>query len=498
MMRILMDQEGLPQETAWDITRQVFAYTNHTIMPEALEKWPVWMLEQLLPRHLQIIYAINDLHLAEVSARFPGDIQRLTRMSLVEEDGQKLVRMAHLAIAGSHSVNGVSKIHTEILKNELFRDFYELYPERFNNKTNGITQRRWLKNANPLLATLISDHIGDGWVRDLGELKRIIPLAEDPSFMAAWEEVKRENKRQLARYIQRYNCLEVDPLSLFDCQVKRIHEYKRQLLNILHVITLYLRLKDDPNYPMVPRTFIFSGKAAPSYTMAKLIIHLINSVADVVNADPVARGKLAVVFLANYGVSLAERILPAADLSEQISTAGTEASGTGNMKFALNGALTIGTLDGANIEIMEEVGRSNIFIFGLNEEEVIDLRRRGYNPADYVNGQPELARALNAIAGGLFSPGEPGLFQPIVDSLLSQGDHYLVCTDFAPYLACQQEVSTAFGDRQRWNRMSIANTANMGKFSSDRTIADYAREIWGIGSVDVSPLTEYRQKEPRG
>jgi starch phosphorylase len=494
LMRILVDNEGLPFDRAREITCRVFAYTNHTILPEALEKWPVWMLEQLLPRHLQIIYDLNDYLLREVADRFPNDIPRLTRMSMVEEDGQKMIRMAHLAIACSHSVNGVSKIHTEILKNELFRDFYELYPERFNNKTNGITPRRWLRKANPSLAQLISDHIGDGWVKDLNQLQRLRPLADDPSFQASWQEVKLRNKELLADHIRQHNCLEIDPSSLFDCQVKRIHEYKRQLLNIMHVITLYFRLKENPDLPMIPRTVIFSGKSAPSYTMAKLIIRLINAVADTVNADPAVGDRLKVVFLANYGVSLAERILPAADLSQQISTAGTEASGTGNMKFALNGALTIGTLDGANIEIMEEVGRDNIFIFGLNAEEAADLRYRGYSPRVYYQTSPELKRTLDAIAGDTFSPGSPGLFRPIVESLLDHGDHYLHCADFDAYLACQGEVEHCFADRQRWNRISILNTAGMGRFSSDRTIAEYACDIWGIKPVDVEPYMEYRQK----
>jgi starch phosphorylase len=494
LMRILTDQEGLTFDTAWDITRKVFAYTNHTIMPEALEKWPAWMLEQLLPRHLQIIYTINDRFLAEVAARFPNDIPRLERMSLVEDNGQKLVRMAHLAIVGSHSVNGVSKIHTEILKDELFRDFFELYPERFNNKTNGVTPRRWLRKANPSLARLITGQIGDGWIRNLDELERLRSLADDTSFQSAWQKVKLHNKQLLADYILRYNCIEVDPASLYDCQIKRIHEYKRQLLNLMHVITLYFRLKDTPTLPLVPRTFIFSGKAAPSYAMAKLIIRLINAVADIVNNDPATAGRLRVVFLANYGVSLAELILPAADLSEQISTAGTEASGTGNMKFALNGALTIGTLDGANIEIMEEVGRDNIFIFGLNADEVMDLRRRGYSPQSYYRTNPELKRVLDAIGSDSFSPGSPGLFRPIVDSLLEQGDHYLLCADYEAYIACQDEVARCFGDRSRWNRMSIMNSAGMGRFSSDRTISEYARDIWGIKAVDVRPYMEYRQK----
>ncbi|HYS43141.1 MAG TPA: glycogen/starch/alpha-glucan phosphorylase, partial [Geobacteraceae bacterium] len=393
LMRVLMDLEGLDWVDAWEICVKTFAYTNHTILPEALEQWPVWFFEQILPRHLQIIYEINERFLEEAEKRFPNDPARLERMSLVEEHWERKIRMAHLAIVGSHSVNGVAALHTEILKARIFPDYYEMYPERFNNKTNGITQRRWLKKANPRLDALIGNAIGGGWATDLYELEKLATLVEDREFLDTWRRVKRENKQRLADYILRENGIEVDPDSLFDCHVKRIHEYKRQLLNVLHIITLYNRLKRNPDSQIVPRTFIFSGKAAPSYLLAKLIIKLINSVGAVINDDPDVKGQLKVVFLANYGVTLAELIIPAADLSEQISTAGTEASGTGNMKFALNGALTIGTLDGANIEIMEEVGRDNIFIFGLNADEVAALKERGYNPRDYYYHQPELKLA---------------------------------------------------------------------------------------------------------
>ena len=377
LMRVLMDEEGLEWNDAWQVTVKTFAYTNHTILPEALEQWPVWFFEHILPRHLLIIYEINNRFIEQVQRRFPGDIERLQRMSLIDEHWERKIRMAHLAVVGSHSINGVAALHTQILKDSVFHDFYEMYPERFNNKTNGITQRRWLKSANPLLAGLIDSKIGQGWTTELFELKKLHPLVADVDFLATWRRVKRENKQRLAEHILTHNCLEVDLDSLFDCQVKRFHEYKRQLLNVLHIITLYNRIKADPEQPVVPRTFIFSGKAAHSYQTAKLIIRLINGVADVVNNDRDVAGRIRVVFLANYSVSLAERIFPAADLSEQISTAGTEASGTGNMKFALNGALTIGTLDGANIEIMEEVGEENIFIFGMKADEVTALKERG-------------------------------------------------------------------------------------------------------------------------
>lgn len=493
MMRLLLDHFRLDWQTAWDITTRTFAYTNHTILPEALEKWPIWFFEQILPRHLQLIYEINDRFLAEVRSRFPGDIGKLERMSLIEEHWERKVRMANLAIVGSHSVNGVAALHTEILKESVFRDFYEMYPERFNNKTNGITQRRWLKGANPGQAALIGKAIGEGWVTDLYQLQQLRPLIDDPAFVAEWREVKRQNKQRLAEYIRKHNCIEVNIDSMFDCQVKRIHEYKRQLLNILHVITLYNRIKENPAVDQVPRTIIFSGKAAPAYYLAKLIVRLINAVGETVNGDPAVSDRLKVVFLANYGVSLAEKIFPAADLSEQISTAGTEASGTGNMKFALNGALTIGTLDGANIEIMEEVGRENIFIFGMNAGEVEELRRKGYVPRDYYNRNAELKKGLNMIAEGTFSPTNRELFRPIVDTLLNQGDYYMLLADYASYIACQEEVSALYLNQDEWARRAILNCAGIGKFSSDRTIADYAREIWGVERMEIHPVLEYRQ-----
>ncbi len=484
MMRILLDVEHFSWEEAWEVTFRTFAYTNHTILPEALEKWPIWFFEHILPRHLMIIYEINERFLLDVRSRFPDDEPRVERMSIVEEHWERKIRMANLAIIGSHSVNGVAALHTEILKNDLFHDFYEMFPERFNNKTNGITQRRWLRKANPGLSGLISSRIGDGWATDLYEMEKLRPLAEDPAFREEWHQVKLAAKRQLADYILKHNCIQVDVDSLFDCQVKRIHEYKRQLLNVLHIIALYNRLKHNPGQAIAPRTFIFSGKAAPSYVMAKLVVRLINGVADVVNNDPEIGDRLKVVFLANYNVTLAERIFPAADLSEQISTAGTEASGTGNMKFTLNGALTIGTLDGANIEIMEEVGRENIFIFGLDAGEVGRLRN-DYNPMDWYKGNPELKQVLDMIGGGRFSPEAPALFQPIVDSLLHDGDYYMLMADFTSYVATQDEVGKLYLDRDEWLRKSILNTAGVGKFSSDRTIQEYARDIWGVGSHPV-------------
>jgi starch phosphorylase len=485
LMRILLDEKQLSWDVAWDIAVRTFAYTNHTILPEALEKWPVAMLESILPRHLLIIYQINNLFLSEVAARFPGDSERCRRMSIVGEDGEKHIRMAHLAIVGSHSINGVSALHSQILKDDLFRDFHDMWPERFNNKTNGITQRRWLKYANRWLADLISSRIGDGWVTNLDELAKLRDLADDREFQQQWIEVKRANKRALAEHIFSQTCIEVSPDSLFDCQTKRIHEYKRQLLNVLHVITRYNRLKANPGLEIPARTVIFGGKAAPSYTMAKLIIRLINAVGTVVNNDPTVNRRLKVAFLPNYNVSLAEMIFPAADLSEQISTAGTEASGTGNMKYALNGALTIGTLDGANIEIMEEVGRENIFIFGMNAEQVGSLKGAGYRPLDYYYRNPELKQTIDQIGNGTFSPGDRGLFKPIVDSLLGN-DTYLLLADYASYMACQEEVDKLYQHPSEWARISILNTAGMGKFSSDRTIAEYAGEIWGVKPEEVS------------
>ncbi|MFH1567829.1 MAG: glycogen/starch/alpha-glucan phosphorylase [Gemmatimonadota bacterium] len=485
LMRILVDQERLGWETSWEICQRTFAYTNHTVLPEALEHWSLSLMQTVLPRHVQIIYEINRRFLDEVSRRYPGDVDRLGRMSIIQEGPEKKVRMANLSIIGSHSVNGVAALHTRILKEEVFRDFHELWPDRLNNKTNGITQRRWLHQCNRGLSRLISDRIGADWVADLTQLRRLLPLADDADFRRQWQQVKRDNKEQLARYIAASAGIQVSVDSLFDCQVKRIHEYKRQLLNVLHVITLYNRIKADPDAVTVPRTVIFGGKAAPAYYTAKMVIKLIHAVAEVVNADEEVGDRLKVVFLPNYSVSVAERIFPASELSEQISTAGMEASGTGNMKFALNGALTIGTLDGANIEIAEEVGADNIFIFGLTVEEVRAHKAAGYDPWRYYDKDVELMEAIDMIDRGDFSPSRPDLFGPIVDSLLHRGDQYMVLVDYAGYIRCQDQVAAAYVDPDRWTRMSIRNTACMGEFSSDRSIAEYAREIWNLEPVPI-------------
>lgn len=486
LMRLLVDEERVGWDEAWDVTVRSFGYTNHTIMGEALEKWPVNLMECVLPRHLQIIYEINRRFLDRVRSLHISDNDlKVQNLSLFEEGTEKRVRMANLAIVGSHSVNGVSEIHTGLLQSELFRDFFELWPERFNNKTNGITQRRWLKACNPELAELITGHIGDGWITDLTELEKLVPLADDEELQKAWLEVKLKNKKRLAEFIRHRNHVTVNPSVLFDCQVKRFHEYKRQLLNTLHIVHLYNRIKTSGNPMSRPQVFVFAGKAAPGYWTAKLIIKLINSIADKVNHDQDVKDRMKVVFLANYDVTLAERIIPAADLSEQISTAGTEASGTGNMKFALNGALTIGTLDGANVEILREVGKKNFFSFGLTTKQIGFLRISGYNPWEYYEGNPHLKGVIDLISSGYFSPDEPSLFKPLVDSLLHGGDPYFVLADFADYLRCQEEVMKTYRNRKKWSRMSILNVARMGRFSSDRTIQGYAREIWGVKPVFI-------------
>jgi starch phosphorylase len=486
LMRIFVDEHQIPWEKAWDLTVATFGYTNHTLLAEALETWPVELFGNLLPRHLSIIFEVNRRFLRQVMNRFPYDEQRISRMSLVDEgDGtlaSKRIRMAYLAVVGSHSVNGVAALHTQLLKQDLLRDFNEMWPERFNNKTNGVTPRRWLLESNPLLSTAITERIGEGWAVNLDELRKLEPIADDEAFRAEFRDIKQRNKDQLASLIERENGFAIDRSSIFDVQVKRLHEYKRQLLNVLHIIALYLRIKNNPDIEMVPRTFIFGGKAAPAYVTAKLIIKLINSVAAVVNADPQMKERLKVVFLANYRVSLAERIFPGSDLSEQISTAGKEASGTGNMKFALNGALTIGTLDGANIEIRDEVGHENFFLFGLTAQEVQDVLHRGYRPRDHYEQNPELRAVLDLIQGGFFDHEHPELFRPIVQSLLEH-DPYLLLADFASYADCQKRVEEAYRDKERWTRMAILNVARMGKFSSDRTIREYAEEIWKAQSV---------------
>ena len=484
MMRVLMDLEGLEWEPAWEITTALFAYTNHTLLPEALEKWPLGLFGRLFPRHVQIIQEINARFLREVANKYPGDTDRLRRMSLFEEGHDPQLRMAYLAIVGSHSVNGVSALHTDLLKSAVVPDFHDFYPRRFNNKTNGITQRRWLRKCNPGLASLITSRIGDKWITDLSQLKKLEKWAEDRVFQKEWQEVKKQSKEKLAALIASEQRLAVDPQSLFDVQVKRIHEYKRQLLNALHVIALYRRIKENPKASFTPRTVFFGGKAAPGYAIAKLIIKFINSIGEVVNQDPQIKGKLMAVFLPNYRVSLAEKVIPAADLSEQISTAGKEASGTGNMKFALNGALTIGTLDGANVEIGEEVGQDNIFIFGLKAGEVAQVKREGYQPREYYERSPELKGVLDLIASGFFSPENPGLFRPIYDSLMNH-DEYLLLADFDAYLECQDKVSKLYEDPQSWTQKAILNVARMGKFSSDRTIREYCDEIWMVKPVKI-------------
>ena len=480
LMRVLLDDHGMDWDRAWEITRGTLGYTNHTLMSEALEKWSVGLLEYVLPRHLQIIFEINRRFLEEVSHKWPGDGGRQIRMSLIEEGEDKKVRMAHLAIVGSHAVNGVSALHTELIKSSLVPDFYQFWPEKFGNKTNGVTPRRWLLKANPGLASLISGAIGDGWITDLGKLRGLEAFAGDTRFQSEFTQVKQANKAALAEYVQATQGLTLQTESLFDVQVKRIHEYKRQLLNVMHVLHEYLALTEDGTDPIAPRTYVFAGKAAPGYWAAKQIIKLINSVASVINADPRAKDKLAVVFVPDYRVSVAEKIIPAANLSEQISTAGTEASGTGNMKFTMNGALTMGTLDGANIEIKDEVGDENVFIFGLTADQIAEMRLRGtYNTWDYYS-DPATKRVLDALNSDRFCAGEPGLFRWIFDSLLHGGDTYFHLADLPSYVKAQQEAAREYGDTRRWARKAILNVARSGKFSSDRTIQEYARDIWGI------------------
>jgi starch phosphorylase len=485
LMRLLVDTHLLPWEEAWDITVGAMGYTNHTLLPEALETWPLPMFAELLPRHLEIIYEINFRFLDEVRARFPGDEARVVRMSLIGEAGQRSVRMAHLATVGSHAVNGVAALHTQLLKASVLRDFHELWPERFSNKTNGVTPRRFVALANPGLSALITRSIGDGWVTRLDQLRRLEPLAEDAAFREEWRAAKRANKQRLADYIQQAAGTELDPGWLFDIHVKRIHEYKRQHLNALHIATLYRRLKQDPRLDVPPRAFIFGGKAAPGYFLAKRIIRLITALAETINGDPEVNSRMRVAFVPNFNVQNAHLIYPAADLSEQISTAGKEASGTGNMKFMLNGALTIGTLDGANVEIREEAGAENFFLFGLTAAEVEEVTRSGYRPAAWIEANPELRDTLAWIGDGGSSRGDRDVFRPLVENLLGS-DPFLVAADFAAYVACQQQVSEAWRDQERWTRMSILNTARAGKFSSDRAIREYCDEIWNVPAVAVT------------
>ena len=483
LMRILIDHEGLGWDQAWDLTRRSTGYTNHTILPEALEKWPVAMMERLLPRHLQIIYEINGRFLQEISAQYPGDIARLQRMSLIDENGERYVRMAHLCIIGTSSTNGVAELHSQILKDSLFKDFYEMTPEKFHNVTNGITPRRWLLKANPPLAQLITESIGEQWVTELDRLRDLEKFTNNGEFLSALAKIKRSNKGQLSNWVMKELGIKLDPEAIFDVQVKRLHEYKRQLLLCLYIIIFYNRLLNNPKYDPVPRSFIFAAKAAPGYHMAKLIIRLIHGIAKVVNSNPKTRGKLSVAFLPDYRVSLAEKIMPASEVSEQISLAGMEASGTGNMKFMMNGALTLGTYDGANVEINQEVGDENMFLFGMRTEDVSRLRP-GYVSRDCYLSDPEIKLAIDMIKGNIFSLLEPGLFDPVVRSLLDYNDYYMVLADLKSYCEAQDRVDAAYRDAKKWNRMSLVNIARSGRFSSDRAVMEYAQNIWHVKRVE--------------
>jgi len=488
LMRLLVDEHGLPWEAAWHTTQNALGFTNHTLLPEALEKWGISLFQSLLPRHLEIIYEINRRFLDEVRAKFPGDEDRVRRLSLIDETGERYVRMAYLATVGSHAVNGVAKLHTELLEKDVLHDLYEMYPERFSNKTNGVTPRRWIALANPGLAALITSKIGDGWIANLDQLRTLENHIGDAGFIEEWRTTQHAVKQNLVDYIAQKTGTKVDPASMFDTMVKRLHEYKRQHLKVLHIVTLYNRIKRDPATHIVPRTFLFGGKAAPGYFMAKLIIKLINSVAEVVNNDSDVAGRLRVVFLPDYNVTFGQRVYPAADLSEQISLAGKEASGTGNMKFSMNGALTVGTLDGANIEIRDAVGHENFFLFGLTAEQVYAAKAAGYQPNAYYESNRELKGVLDELASGRFSRGDQGLFRPLLDSLHSQ-DPYMLLADYQSYIECQDRIDQAYLDQDHWTRMSILNAARMGGFSSDRAVKEYCDEIWYAKPVKV-PLTD--------
>jgi starch phosphorylase len=477
LMRLLIDEHAMEWNAAWSVTQHTLSYTNHTLMPEALEQWPRGLFGSLLPRHLEIVNEINRRHLENVREKFPGDSGREERLSLINEGGEKYVRMAHLAALGSHAINGVAELHTELLKTNVLRDFYELTPEKFSNKTNGVTPRRWMVLANPGLTRLLTERLGAGWIHDLEKLRRLEPIADDPELREEWRAIKLQNKADLANYIQERLGITADPRSMFDVLVKRLHEYKRQHLQILHILTLYKRIQRDPDVEIVPRTFLFGGKAAPGYRMAKLIIKLIHSVGEVINSDVRVRDRLKVVFLPDYSVKLGQRVYPAADLSEQISLAGKEASGTGNMKFAMNGALTIGTLDGANIEIREEVGEDNFFLFGLTTPEVERMKQGWYRPRAFLESNSQLREVLESLTSGEFSRGDQSLFEPLVSSLLN-GDEYMLLADYQSYVDCQDRVSMAYKNQEEWTRMSILNVARIGKFSSDRSIRDYCADIW--------------------
>lgn len=485
LMRLLIDDHGMAWDQAWSITTRSFAYTNHTLLPEALERWPIELFERLLPRHLAIILEINSRFLDDVRMRYPDDFARMSRMSLIDERGERYIRMANLACVGSFAINGVAELHTELLQKDVLRDFYEMYPEKFNNKTNGVTPRRFMVLSNPRLTHLITSKIGDSWIKNLDDLRQIEQFVNDPAFRHEFRQIKHAIKQDLANHIKDGYGLEIDPKSLFDIQCKRIHEYKRQHLNALHIVTLYNRIKANPDLDITPRTFLFGGKAAPAYYMAKLIIKLINSIADIVNRDPDMHGRLKVLFMKDYNVKSAQRVYPAADLSEQISTAGKEASGTGNMKFAMNGALTIGTLDGANVEIREEVGAENFFLFGLTTEEVYAKKAAGYRPLDYYESDAELQLAIDRISRGFFSHGDTHLFKPLIDDLLYR-DPYLVLADYRSYVDCQTYAGEVYRDVERWTQMAILNVARMGKFSSDRSIRDYCDDIWRVSAVPIN------------
>ncbi|MBM0741276.1 glycogen/starch/alpha-glucan phosphorylase [Phormidium sp. CLA17] len=491
LMRLLMDEYGMEWDKAWSIVTKTFAYTNHTLLPEALERWPIGLFGSMLPRHLEIIYEINRHFLDDLRIKFPDDLDRLSRMSLIDESGERYVRMAHLACVGSHAINGVAALHTKLLKQDVLHDFAEMYPEKFVNVTNGVTPRRFVALSNPRLTSLITSKIGGNWIKQLDELRQLEGYVNDSGFCSEYRTIKHAIKQDLSNYIKEFYGLNVDPNSMFDIQSKRIHEYKRQHLNALHIVTLYNRIKANPNIDITPRTFLFGGKAAPGYYMAKLIIKLINSIADVVNRDPDVRDRLKVLFMKDYSVKFAQRVYPAADLSEQISTAGKEASGTGNMKFAMNGALTIGTLDGANVEILEEVGADNFFLFGLNAEEVSQKKAAGYNPQEFYNSDPELKLAIDRISSGYFSHGDADLFKPLMDDLMYH-DQYLLFADYRSYIDCQDRVGLTYLDQDRWTRMTLLNTARMGKFSSDRSIRDYTDNIWHAKPVSID-LKEYVQ-----
>ncbi len=484
LMRLLIDEHDMEWDAAWHVTENTLSYTNHTLMPEALEQWPLNLFGALLPRHLEIIDEINRRHLENVRLKFPGDEGRVRRLSLINEDNGKFVRMAHLASLGSHAINGVAALHTELLKTHVLSDFYALSPEKFSNKTNGVTPRRWMVLSNPRLASLLSARLGPGWIHDLDKLRRLEPMVDDQEFRAEWRAIKRENKLQLSSYIHDKLGIATDPESIFDVLVKRLHEYKRQHLLILYILTLYKRIQRDPDMDVTPRSFIFGGKAAPGYHMAKLIIKLIHSVGEAINSDPLVRGRLKVVFLPDYNVKLGQRVYPAADLSEQISLAGKEASGTGNMKFAMNGAVTIGTLDGANVEIRQEVGAENFFLFGLTAPEVESRKREGYKPRAIYEANHMLHEVLDSLSNGDFSRGDKALFEPLVNSLLTT-DEYMLLADYQSYVDCQDRVSAAYKDQEAWTRMSILNVARIGKFSSDRAIRDYCADIWKTWPVKI-------------